>query len=162
MKEHNMQRILLSALAILVCLTLSFAVTKSKTYGKAPTLTEPTAISALNTEPTKYKDQTVLLTGKIVDVCKHIGCWVEIESSDSARVICRSLDESVRFPKDVVGKTVQLQGKVMYDAQAPDKVEQKGEGGEAHACPAPKVLVSIQGATVADTVVAPEPELKKE
>jgi hypothetical protein len=74
---------------------------------------------------------------------------VEIESPDSSRIICKSLDESVTFPKNVVGKMISLQGKVMVDTKAPGTVTEKNEGGEAHACPAPQVLISIEGATVA-------------
>ena len=155
---------------LVMVFVLAFAVTAfggeiaTKTYGKAPTVTDPTAISMVKSTPDNYKDQTVLVTGKIVDVCKHAGCWVEIEAADSARVICKSLDESVRFPKDVVGKTIALQGKVMYDSKAPGTVAEKHEGGEAHACPAPQVLISIDGATVADatTAIAAPVEEKKE
>ena len=132
---------------------------ESKTYGKAPTLSEPTGIAVVQAEPTKYIDQTVLVIGKIVDVCKGAGCWVEVEAADSSRIICKSLDESVLFPKDVVGKTISLQGKVKYDGKAPGMVMEKHEGGEAHACPQPKVLISIEGATVASAVeVAPAPK----
>jgi hypothetical protein len=160
-----MKRLLLSSLVLLVASNFCAAESKDKLYGKAPTVKEPTAISALNAEPTKYKDQTVLLSGKIVDVCKGVGCWVEVESADSARVICRSLDESIHFPKDVVGKIIQVQGKVLYDVKAPGTKTEKHEGGVAHACPAPQVLVSIEGATVADlaeVTPAPEAEPKKE
>ena len=143
-----MHRVIMSVLVSLFFIGSCLAEPVTKTYGKAPSVKEPTAISALKTEPVKYKDQTVLVTGKIVDVCQYRGCWLEIEAADSARIICKSLDESVRFPKDVVGKTIQLQGKVLYDTKASDKVTEKKEGGEAHACPAPQVLVSIEGAIV--------------
>ena len=43
----------------------------------------------------------------------------------------------------------------MYDEKASGTVtEKKHEGGEAHACPAPQVLLSIEGATVASLVEA--------
>ena len=161
-----MHRALLSALALAVFTSISLGDSPAKTYGKAPTVKEPTPISMVKAEPVKFKDQVVLLTGTIVDVCKHRGCWVEIESGDSSRIICKSLDETILFPKDVLGRTIQLQGKVMYDAKAPGVVTEKHEGGEAHSCPAPQVLVSIEGATVAGLAVtdsvSPEPEPKKE
>ncbi len=151
-----MKRISLAALAIVLLVNFAWAADAPavKTYGKAPTVKEPTAISSVKADPTKYKDQTVLVSGKIVDVCKGAGCWVEVEAADSSRIICKSLDESVTFPKDVVGKTIQVQGKVMYDAKAPGTKMAKHEGGEAHACPAPQVLLSIEGATVASAVEA--------
>ncbi len=159
-----MKRMLVITLVLAFALTAFGGESTSKTYGKAPTVTEPTAISLVKSTPDTYKDQTVLVTGKVVDVCKHAGCWVEIEAADSARVLCKSLDESVRFPKDVVGKTIALQGKVMFDTKAPGTVTEKHEGGEAHACPAPQILISIDGATVADiaAAVATPVEEKKE
>jgi hypothetical protein len=124
------------------------AAPQAKTFGKAPTLTESVAISKLNSTPADYVDKNVLVTGKIVDMCRHSGCWVEIEAADSSRIICKSLDESVHFTTDCIGKQVALQGKLMFDGKAPGAVEKKHEGEAAHSCPAPKVLVSIEGASV--------------
>ena len=123
------------------------AAPQTKTFGKTPRLTESVAISKLNTAPEELVNKKVLLTGKIVDMCRHSGCWVEIEAADSSRIICKSLDESIHFTTDCIGKEVSLQGKLMYDGKAPG-AEKKGEGEAAHSCPAPKVLVSIEGATV--------------
>lgn len=145
-----------------------------KTFGKAPTLTDATPVAKLNSAPPELVDHDVLVAGKIVDMCAHKGCWVEVEDTDGARIICKSLDESVTFSKDCKGQSIRLQGKLMYDPKAPGVVEEKHGDEHAepdvlaapgtaiaaetpatdkaavppHACPAPKVLVSIQGATV--------------
>jgi hypothetical protein len=124
-----------------------------KTFGKAPTLSQTVAITRLNSQPSEYVNQAVLVTGRIVDMCRHSGCWVEVEAPDSSRIICKSLDESVHFTTDCLGKQVAVQGKLMYDPRAPGAVQKSG-AGEAHACPAPRVLVSIEGATV-DLATAP-------
>jgi hypothetical protein len=143
---------------VLTCLLsgMCFAGTSSKTFGKAPTIAEPTAITAVNKEPVKFADQTVLLTGTIVTMCQGAGCWVELQSPDSSRIICKSMDESIHFPKNSVGHTARVQGKVIYEKSASDKPVMKSENGEApHACPAPKILVSIDGATVELADAAP-------
>jgi hypothetical protein len=140
--------------AILVTLVLvagiALAEATTKTFGKPVTLKESNPISKLNTEPDNFKDKPVLVTGKIVDMCAHSGCWVEVLAPDSSRIICKSMDESVHFSKDCLGQIVQVQGKLMVDAKAKNTTEvKKHEGeGEAHACPAPKVMVSLEGATV--------------
>lgn len=156
-----MRCVLLSLLAFVLVNGTSLAESRAKTYGKAPTIVKPTAISVLKAEPAKYKDQSVLVTGTIVDVCRHAGCWVEVQASDSTRIICKSLNETVLFPEDVVGKLIQLQGKVVYDAKAPGAVTEQHEGGEVHACPAPQVLVSIEGATVTEAVILPAEPVKE-
>lgn len=125
-----------------------------KTFGKSPTLTEPVAIAALTSQPAEYVNHSVLVTGKIVDMCRHSGCWVEVEAPDSSRIICKSLDESVQFTTDCLGRQIALQGKLMYDPKAPGAVQKAHAGEAAHACPAPRVLVSIEGATV-DLATAP-------
>jgi hypothetical protein len=90
------------------------------------------------------------VTGTVVDMCRHKGCWVEIMNPDSSHIICKSLDESVVFSKDCLGQQIALQGKLIFDAKAKNTVEAKKEAADApaHACPAPKVLVSIEGANV--------------
>ncbi|MFZ5434300.1 MAG: hypothetical protein ACOZB3_11085 [Calditrichota bacterium] len=120
----------------------------SKTFGTQPNLTESVDIATLNAEPANYINKDVLVVGKIVNMCRHSGCWVEIQASDTASIICRSLDESVHFTTDCLGKSVRLQGKLMYDPNAPGEVEKAHEGEAPHACPAPKVLVSLSGAEV--------------
>lgn len=131
------------------------AAPQSKTFGKAPTLTEAVAISQLNAAPADLVNKTVLVTGKIVNMCHHSGCWVEVEAADSSTIICKSLDESVHFTTDCMGKQVALQGKLMYDAKAPGIVEKKHEGEAAHTCPAPKVMISVEGASVNMAAVTP-------
>lgn len=128
-----------------------------KTFGKAPTLSEPVAIAVLNTQPAEYVNHSVLITGRIVDLCRHSGCWVEVEAPDSSRIICKSLDESVHFTTDCLGRQVALQGKLMYDRNAPGVVEKAHAGEAAHACPAPRVLMSVEGATVDLASVPPIP-----
>jgi hypothetical protein len=141
-----------TALVIILVLVagIVFAEATTKTFGKPVTLKESNLISKLNTEPDSFKDKPVMVTGKIVDMCAHSGCWVEVLAPDSSRIICKSMDESVHFTKDCLGQIVQVQGKLMFDAKAKNATEvKKHEGeGEAHACPAPKVMVSLEGAAV--------------
>lgn len=150
---------------IAFCFTLSFAADaapSAKTFGKEITLKEATPISKLNAEPAKYVDKDVLVAGRVVSVCQGSGCWVELEAADSSRIICKSMDESVHFPKGCVGSAVQVQGKVLYDAKASGKAEmRKEEGMPVHACPAPKVKVSIHGARMELAVANPEKKVEK-
>lgn len=120
----------------------------SLTFGKAPSLTESADIAAMTAKPETFVDKTVLVQGKIVDMCRHKGCWVEVQSADSATILCKSLDESINFTPNCLGQMVSLQGKLMYDPKAPGAVQKQHEGEAAHSCPAPKVLVSIDGAVV--------------
>jgi hypothetical protein len=138
-----------------------------KTFGAAPTLKEATPISQITKEPAKFVDKDVLIAGKIVSMCQHKGCWVELEAADSSRILCKSMDESVHFSKDCLNQMAQIEGKVVYEAKKVEKTEMKSEKGEKpHACPSPKLMVSLKGGTVmfAEASKIPEvaPEPKKD
>jgi hypothetical protein len=156
-----MSRFLVVCLSLMLLASLSSAADSTaaaaKTFGKAPILTEPVAIAALNSQPTEYVNHSVLITGRIVDLCRHSGCWVEVEAPDSSRIICKSLDESVHFTADCLGRQVALQGKLMYDPRSPGAVKKANKDEAAHACPAPKILISVEGATVDLPTAAPVP-----
>jgi hypothetical protein len=146
-----MKRVFCILLGITLLTSLVFAAdATTKTFGKTPTITEATPVAKLIGQPQKFVDQNVLVAGTVVDMCRHKGCWVEIMNPDSSRIICKSLDESVVFSKDCLGQQIALQGKVIFDSKAKGTMEAKKEAADApaHACPAPKVLVSIEGANV--------------
>ncbi len=140
--------LILSLIAVAILVSACSSSKQARTFGLAPTLKEGVAINAINSEPAKYATQDVLITGTVSDICRHAGCWVEIEQADHSKIICKSVDESVLFPVECLGKEISLQGSLLYDPAASGSVEKQHEGEEAHACPAPQVMVSIKGATV--------------
>jgi hypothetical protein len=165
-----MSRVVTMVALIAFCVTLSFAADAAapaaKTYGKALTLKEVTEISKLNAAPNDYKDEVVMVAGKVVNVCQGSGCWLEVEAADSSRIICKSMDESIHFPKTCAGSMVIVEGKVLYDTKASGRSEIKHEEGMApHACPSPKCMVSISGAELtlasADEAKTPKADEQK-
>jgi hypothetical protein len=150
-----MLRIVSAIVLVFVAASLCFATEAvPKTYGKKIEIKETTSVNSINSEPNKYVDKEVLVTGKVSRVCKGMGCWIEVES-DSSKIICRSLDESILVPKDCEGRAVRVMGKVKFDKKASGKDAMKKEGdGPVHACPAPKVFVSTSGIELADMVSA--------
>jgi len=141
--------ILILALTALFAVSCACGAKNMQTFGEEPTLKKASNITELNANPANYVDHDVLISGTVVDMCKHAGCWVEIEQKDKSRILCKSLGDVVTFPQETLGKTISLQGTLMYDPNAPGAVEEKHEGdAESHACPAPQIMVSIKGATV--------------
>ncbi|MBU0509421.1 hypothetical protein KKH27_11390 [bacterium] len=152
-----------------VFITLSFALLltlgcckanspgKSMTFGAAPTLTETISIATLTAEPANYVNKDVLVTGEVVAMCMHKGCWVEVRETNGISIICRSLDESIHFTPNCMGKAIRCQGKLIYDPNAPGFEEKQHQGEDPHLCPSPKVLVSLQGATVDLATRTPSP-----
>jgi len=156
-----MRKVLVLVLALVLCLSVSSSLAVDKNFGAAVTLEEATPIASINEKPADFADQDVLVTGKVVGMCMHSGCWVMIESGKD-QILCRSLDESIHFSTDVLEQPVTLQGKLLYDKEAPGAVEKAHEGEEPHACPNPQVMVSITGAVVQVADSEPEAEPKAE
>ena len=153
-----MSRVFYACLMLVMCASLCLAEgeAKAKTHHKNLTLKEATSIKSITAEPQTFVGKEVLVSGKVTSVCKGSGCWVEVENADGEKIICKSLDESVTVPKDCEGKFIQVQGKVKEDKKASGKAEMKKEPGMAeHACPAPKLLVSMESYAFIDAPAAP-------
>jgi hypothetical protein len=53
-----------------------------------------------------------MVTGKVVEVCQTMGCWMKIEKADGTTVMVKTKEHAFFMPKDIVGKTVAIEGKV--------------------------------------------------
>jgi len=159
-------------IALLTILMISFGLTagtvfaEDKAFGTPLSMEETAVVSAINSAPADYADKDVLVTGKVIDMCRHSGCWVMVETDDKAQILCRSMDESIHFPITTLGQQIRLQGNLKFDKEAPGMEMKAHEGEEPHACPNPQVMVAIQGAVVdlveAEPEAAPEAEPKAE
>jgi len=74
----------------------------------------------------------MVLEGAVSRVCKHRGCWVEVEG-----VMAKSFEHDVLFPKDCEGRRARILGIVRHQETG----EKKGDG-----CPQPRIVVEILGA----------------
>jgi hypothetical protein len=81
--------------------------------GKEITLKEKTSISNILANPEKFEGKTVLVEGKILDVCQSMGCWIEIAgNNDKEKIKIKVEDGEIVFPKESKGKTALVQGVV--------------------------------------------------
>jgi hypothetical protein len=55
----------------------------------------------------KYEGQ---VQGKVVEVCKAMGCWAKIERADGSTIMLKVKDHEFAMPVDIVGKTVIAEG----------------------------------------------------
>ena len=49
--------------------------------------------------------------GKVVEVCKAMGCWAKIQKEDGSTIMIKVKDHEFAMPKDIVGKTIVVEGK---------------------------------------------------
>ena len=80
------------------------AAEKGVNYGKPFTIDSAVSITELEA---KMKDQKYSgkITGKVVEVCQAMGCWIKIDKGNGETVLAKTNDEFF-MPKNIVGKTV--------------------------------------------------------
>jgi len=97
-----------------------FAQTDNEKLGSEITLTEKTKISDILANPENFLDKTVLVEGKVVEVCPHMGCWMDLKSdlsegesaSVNEKIKVKVKDGEIVFPVEAKGKTALVEGKV--------------------------------------------------
>ncbi len=107
-----MKKLLIIPLALLFCGCL-FAQTDEGKYGSEITLVERTNISDILSSPKDYLDKNVLIEGDILDVCKMMGCWMELESDvEGEKIKVKVKDGDIIFPVEAKGQTALVEGTV--------------------------------------------------
>jgi len=78
-------------------------------YGKVVQKGQPVKAAELenNLQDNKFSGT---ITGKVAEVCQSEGCWIRLHKSDGTTLLVKSKDHSFVMPKDIVGKTVVVEG----------------------------------------------------
>lgn len=104
--------------------------------GKEVTLKDKTKISDILKNPENFIGKSVLVEGKVVDVCTQRGCWMKL-SSDKKRenLTIKVKDGEMVFPLEARGKNVLVEGelfKVVVDHKEEHKKEEHDHQGKTH------------------------------
>ncbi len=125
-----------------------------KEYGNPLELKETVKVSALLATPDVYLGKKVQVEGKILDVCKMRGCWIEIAGDEPYQKIKVKVDDGVIvFPMDAKGKTARAEGelyKVELTVEEARKymqhrAEEYGEKFDPETVTEPMVFYQIKG-----------------
>lgn len=70
------------------------------------------AFAAVDAEPALYFEQTLLVEATAVAVCQKAGCWMQIEDEGHTAMVRweTGCGGAYRFPADVIGKRIVIQG----------------------------------------------------
>lgn len=120
------------ALSVLVLLAAGpLHAGEARKFGKPLAGLAPTPIAKVLEAPEAGK--SVRLEGKATGVCQNKGCWLELEQEGKS--IHVTFEGYAFFvDKDIAGKPVVVEGKVMVEKPDPEKVEHlKKEGASAAA-----------------------------
>jgi hypothetical protein len=83
----------------------------SQEYGQAITLSNITEVSDILNAPEQYLNKKVLITGTVVAVCSHRGCWMDIAAKEAFKKIqVKVADGEIVFPISAKGKEALVEG----------------------------------------------------
>lgn len=123
-----MKRMLFAVLAVLV--VVSSGAVAGTLYGGGVTVERASSISDILVEPGSYVGKTVKVTGKVVDVCAHRGCWMDLAGDKPGQAIRVKVEDGVIvFPASARGRHATVQGAVEMMTPCPE--EAAAAGGKA-------------------------------
>jgi len=81
------------------------------TYGKySEEGVKPISVNDLEKKMTDNKFDGKI-QGKVVEVCQMMGCWAKVQKDDGTTVMIKVKDHEFAMPKDIVGRTIVVEGK---------------------------------------------------
>ena len=73
--------------------------------------------------PEQYVGKTLLVKGKVTEVCQKMGCWMNLVDPATGKMIrIKVKDGEIVFPKDAVGKMAIAEGTVSKSELTKDQV----------------------------------------
>ena len=60
---------------------------------------EPVPVSRVMSDPEAWLDQSVMVSGRITDICTHRGCWAVLEA-DGHMLRVQTLDHAFKMPSE--------------------------------------------------------------
>lgn len=145
--------ILTILLAAVLTLPSTGALPKDKKYGKAITVKEATAISAILKDPTAYHGKAVRVEGVVTEVCAKRGCWIKVGGKEGESITFKVEDGVIVFPMESKGQTAVVQGVVHATVtsvedqikQGQHQAEEQGKAFDASTVKGPKTVIRIDG-----------------
>ena len=91
-------------------------------YGNEFTLTEkPIPATKLLADPGQFDGKTVMVEGRVADVCQKAGCWLVLAEGDKS-IRVRTKAHKFLVAKDTTGYTARIEGEVRSHKIDPKRV----------------------------------------
>ena len=98
--------------AILIALGSAACFAGETRLGKPLEVKQPVAIDKLAAAPDQYTGKTVQVRGKVTEVCRMAGCWMELVDPASRKSVrIKVNDGDIVFPKEAIGRMAVAEGK---------------------------------------------------
>ncbi len=108
-----MKKILISALALVLSFNMNAQDEQTAKPGTVfGEVSEKGTVITANELETKMVDNKFegKVKGKVVEVCKAMGCWAKIQKEDGSTIMIKVKDHEFAMPLDIVGKIVVAEG----------------------------------------------------
>ncbi len=106
-----MKKLYIIMLGILFLFSSVLFAEKGKKYGNGVSLKETTKISTILENPKSFVGKKVLVSGTIVGVCAHKGCWIDVAGDkEFEKIKIKVNDGEIVFPLTAKGKSVLVEG----------------------------------------------------
>ena len=93
--------------------------------------------------------------GKVVEVCKAMGCWAKLQKDDGTTIMIKVKDHEFAMPADIVGKTVVAEGSAQVKETSVNMLKHYAEDAgkskeeiEKIKEPKKEVLMTVKGVKV--------------
>lgn len=118
-----MKKLLVSMLAMSMLYAIPVIAKDLTPMGKEISLKETTKVSDVLAKPSAFVGKTVLIQGKVLDVCTERGCWMKVSSDKKKEnIIIKVKDGEMVFPLDAKGKDVSIEGE-LFEVKMSKKME---------------------------------------
>ncbi len=103
-------------------------------YGKGLSLTDTTLISEILSKPDQFVGKTLMVKGRIVDVCEKRGCWIALAGDKPHQTLrIKVRDGEIVFPLEAKGKMAVAEGVFQkFELSKEQVIKQKKHHAEEH------------------------------
>jgi hypothetical protein len=95
------------------------------------------------------------IKGKVVEVCKAMGCWAKLQKDDGSTIMIKVKDHEFAMPEDIVGKIVLAEGSAQVKETSVNMLKHYAEDAgkskeeiEKIKEPKKEVLMTVKGVKV--------------
>ena len=100
---------------------------KGVTYGEKTTAKGAIPVTKLAAKMGEAETLETKISGKVLEVCTSKGCWLKLENANGETTRVTFKDYGFFMPKDIVGKTVVLEGISKKETTSVDELKHYAE-----------------------------------
>ena len=114
---------------LLLILIIGCDSAKMHQVGEAVPANRATRIKEVLERPAAFLEQRVVLSGRVGQVCQHMGCWFVLQDSTQHILIDLEQGRTITVPRNISGDSLRVVGTVKRIA---DDLRLMGKGIEIH------------------------------